>query len=1624
MNAGNLDFEILEPPQVYVYRWEIHNDALVTAALALNQPLIADVNCSVRNHRYINGVLHGPEMNVGRLLYAAYGQAFKMARRRFNIKAPEDSVLGDGWLEEHPQATVMAYNIRNVDALVEAPEGAGYQGLVQHAAVASRHPHSMVRAKIVNIPCLIDGEEENRTLNTNNVAIHPGNNKLTCKKLFSHMMRKHFIPTGAGGFDHAGSGTLLSLNPIPASFQIIFQFMFVKTTNWRPLLPAENYEQRYELNPHAFLLPEDQPLPQAVAVVQPNNQLFPVAPEPIPLRPRTTAVQRVRSPIFTRARGSLLTPRTRSGATYSQLRSNPGLPFGMPGGSGKGEEKGIYAQLKDRIYIRKSLDDYFVRSKACIGVPFTEDDLCFPMAFMRSQKRTWKIDGTGVLDHVEEGRTELLQVQFAMEEDDMDIEVPEKTSFFDETAITLFDTTKQRIPRVGSHGKTMYVNEKEDLSKGHLDTWIWAAMKLHEVVEEEVGESVNVKDLGECMAAYSYVFDVVISIYAMEMKGQRVLTSKPEWKEDNKEISFIGLLLKGDHLHAISHMRDFHKSEINPMSTNLFSFCDFCSTLCYSYKRDLKHQNKCFRTPGWELCESAEVIKAHRATQMECRDKIQHLPEGKNRQNRCQKCGKVVGDSDICCEGALVHPVRVAACKSCTDLVGVNYYNKHHCYMKPRKEKEPLRDETIFAWDLESMQLYHEEVDQHVHECILSCLRAVYDDRYWSFRTIQEFVDFLLTEPAMEGATILAHNGGGYDHQFILQYLESKGIGHKTIPRPGTIHKYLMLEITLKGGDKSIRMLDFMMMMTDSLRNIGKAFKLPVTKGDFPHRFSLPEHLEYSGRLPDPLSPKDWYGFKDMKNQNELDEAREFWNAQGEIYCTCEEECHCGKPPWVFRDQLEEYCKKDVDVLAGACRAYRDQARAFAQELAYDWKTEGIDPFQYMTQSQIALALFTQGKEKRDIAITHEKIRFSFRSAQICWMEAIMDKNRQEGHPIFIQHAGNSVHEYYDVETKTYCDGYCWETKTVYEYFDCFLDGCPACYPEKVQSDEMHPVRNISWKLVKEDTEKRLISLRMNAYINDIQVHWAHSDEPEWKDHSMGKVMKLRDFFYGGRTEVFAAYATVEHDPNMELLHHDVCSLYPYVCSWKELPIGIPTIYFRNNIDVARLHPNHPNRFFGFARLRIRPNTKDIIAILPQRKVDDSGFEKLIYDLNEKEGCWHTELIYLAMEHQYEILEIYEVWDWPESERSTTLMRGYMQFFLRMKQEAEGWSKLGKSILNNTPEEEITEAQKEEIATMIETNNGGFAKPRLEKVEKNPVLRQLAKIFLNCLWGKLCQKNCSEVEQTIFGYKQYLELLSNPLIDRESVSFRHVGGLVFKSRYKLVDQLQETNRFLNVPIAASVTAHAQVVLMRQMFLVKPERVLYCDTDSIMFLREKGLPPLNKSGLGQWEDEHPGETVTRFWALAPKCYLMEIKSPEETSYSLKCKGVRTTETNRARTKFDKIHAMIEAAVFERDPLIIEAETMTIHPNSTNSLIPYGVMCTRYGVKRIQVVFGKRNLCLEKDTPTSQLSDFSIIRLHPFGYTGNLQNERTIYTSQTSIPSDLRGESSSSASSSSSSHAMEC
>ena len=99
---------------------------------------------------------------------------------------------------------------------------------------------------------------------------------------------------------------------------------------------------------------------------------------------------------------------------------------------------------------------------------------------------------------------------------------------------------------------------------------------------------------------------------------------------------------------------------------------------------------------------------------------------------------------------------------------------------------------------------------------------------------------------------------------------------------------------------------------------------------------------------------------------------------------------HVTKQPWNLQHQLREYCWLDVDVLASIVKKFRDTHLNFGNDISNvnNWKPVSIDPFNYCTQSQVAMNFFLAGKEPHTTAaISTIKHRQNFSAISIAWLE-------------------------------------------------------------------------------------------------------------------------------------------------------------------------------------------------------------------------------------------------------------------------------------------------------------------------------------------------------------------------------------------------------------------------------------------------------------------------------------------------------------------------------------------------------------------------------------------------------------------------------------------------------------
>lgn len=1083
------------------------------------------------------------------------------------------------------------------------------------------------------------------------------------------------------------------------------------------------------------------------------------------------------------------------------------------------------------------------------------------------------------------------------------------------------------------------------------DQWEQAAEELFAWMEVVLKRNLDQNDLHEMVQSFSDLFGVVICIYDVECRMRRIGVATPYEQsihsllseEGESTLRVIHIVYDQGHIHPVSHFPSFIASK-NLKGRDRHGlhhhYCPFCderkkgeNSSLGTLEKAKKHWTECARKRVEFTLREAGVVRERFYQEPSCVQK-KFLPKETTPRFTCWSCQEEQ--------------------KSEEDFL-------HHVCRLPVRPLHMHENDKIYVYDLETKQIPIVDSDLLEHVCNKMFVRKVYGEEgapgtELKFNNEMEFLRHILT-PAFEHSIFLAHNGGAFDVQFMLRVLERWGVDFHFIPSPNSAHKFLSIEIK----EFHITFLDFMRFVPGSLRGIAKAFGCTLSKGDFPHKFNNGQNDSYIGPLP-PHRPleEDYWCQRFVKSESAEREFNE-WYAEAEtLYCTCSvgDPCQCGKKAWNFQEEIEKYCKLDVDVLAEIVRKYRDGILSMTStepcpDSRVDWRPVGMDPFSYTTIAQLALNMFSHGFQQPDerLATLHQTSRGGLNPKAIAWLQ---QRSQELGEHIY--HRGNHHREFTHFATGWTFDGYCPATKTLFLFMDCTYWGCGVCF----QGDptDIHPTRKITYLQLQSQFEYMLTRLE-STY--KVEIMWEHRYDSTWNELSeytkeCVHLFDWNDAFYGGRTEVFSAYANADV-LDKEIKDIDVTSLYPSVYL-KKLCVGIPEHLLGEQIDVSRLHPTHSDRYFGFVKCHVTPRSSDIIGLLPQRD-DENG--RLCFPVYPMKGVWGTEELYFAMQHGYEVDQVYEVYHWNEEASSDQLLRGYVSFFLRMKQEAEGWKKLGASS-DEPPPPEIMK----QIIEKLYRENGGLARVRPEHVAKNPVFRQLAKLFLNSLWGKFAQKIMRTLFQTLYGMEEFYHVWTDPSMEQDSFQFRESSPGIFKAHYKIKEPFQKPVAHGNIFFAAMVTMHARCVLHECIYRIGPERALYVDTDSLKFLKDKDDPIENYTGigLGKWTDEYPNETITEFAAMAPKMYSVKFASDNE---SVRGKGICLSLRNQRQLCMDNMKGLLLKAVQgscsgEGE---LSLENMTIFGNCTNPDLAYGTMLTRENNKKVQVVISKRLLMQQED-----------------------------------------------------------
>ncbi len=220
-------------------------------------------------------------------------------------------------------------------------------------------------------------------------------------------------------------------------------------------------------------------------------------------------------------------------------------------------------------------------------------------------------------------------------------------------------------------------------------------------------------------------------------------------------------------------------------------------------------------------------------------------------------------------------------------------------------------------------------------------------------------------------------------------------------------------------------------------------------------------------------------------------------------------------------------------------------------------------------------------------------------------------------------------------------------------------------------------------------------------------------------------------------------------------------------------------------------------------------------------------------------------------------MEIYEVYHY---EQRGDLFTSYINSALKLKLDSSGFPK-------NVQSEEEKDAY---IRKYFEVEGIQLDK---DKIKKNPGLRTLSKLFLNCLWGFFAMQSLRRSHEFVRDRKRFYELLYDDRYLIHQEYFEEDSNLL-QVIFSEKEEFHLGNDRTNVIVASFVTTYARLRLFDELDKLG-ERVLYFDTDSIFYIhKEDEYNPSLGDYLGQFTDEldpEDGNYIEEFVSTGPKSY---------------------------------------------------------------------------------------------------------------------------------------------------------
>jgi hypothetical protein len=1032
---------------------------------------------------------------------------------------------------------------------------------------------------------------------------------------------------------------------------------------------------------------------------------------------------------------------------------------------------------------------------------------------------------------------------------------------------------------------------------------------------------------------------------------------------EGRELFYIGTGT-GEMGNINLHLENNHYNVIT--NTKAYFACRYYCEACYSRCDTLNHrcEKSCSRCKHNPICKDEQKIACGDCNRLfnglQCfqNHKI-NAPNQKDTacdiQKACTICGTFYMVNG---KNQRNHICNERFCQYCSKFVPPD----HQCYIKTaeitdEKEYNNSIEKTQFIfYDLETKQTKFDEHTGYVHEanlCVIEtachlcmneqdlnkeCSKCGQRSHTFSGENcIGEFLDYMTTKHSTKNfkkIICVAHNGKSYDTVLVCKYIMTK---RHCIPELICVGSKILCMSVAAGRVKFIDSVNFMQM---KLKDLPKAFGLnsAIKKGCFPHLFNTDENQNYVGPLPDLK-----YFLLDTMSTKEKSEI-ELWHA----------EMVASNSIFDFQKEFIDYCKMDVTILRMACIEFMKtfqcmvNVQPFVEAITIAGACNLAYRRNFLPADTVGL-IPKQGYRRVD---TQSDIALQW----LVWLEYSMQTE--------IQHAGRGREKILFGNVRV--DGYLEKDgeKIVYEFHGCYFHGCEICMGNQEYTSHGSNSEIRTATLRRLQTESKMKKLKDAGY-KVIQM-WECTFRKQLESNIEMKEyvtthplipkskLQVRDAFFGGRTNAIKLHHKVEEGEKM--LYYDVCSLYPFINKYKKYPVGHPKVYVGNEC------PKLEN-IEGFIHCKILPPKRLFHPVLPAKIQNKLMFVLCVTcaeNLNNSEcnhndnqrmllGTWVSDEVKKAVQMGYKIIEILEVWQYetltfdPRTNQEG-LLSSYINKFLKLKVEASGWP----SCVDQTDEN----SKRLYIADFYAREN---VQLDYDKIAKNPGIRSVSKICLNCLWGFFGMKPNKTQTTIVSSSRALFDIISKagvvvvnlvPVNDKKMIVFT-----------KMTEESYMPNKKTNVAIAAYTTAQARLHLYTYLEILN-KKVTYFDTDSLIFCVKDDDPEKPKTGvfLGDLTDEletyGKGSYIQEFVSGGPKNYAFSVKTPgsDTLKYSIKVKGMTINSSNDHVLCFNTLKRM----VCNNDGPVDISYKHTIHRNKQFCIY------TKQMDKKYQVVYTKRRI----------------------------------------------------------------